>query len=240
MKPKLVIALVCISASLFSMGCPGQSSTPQNKYYDDAKALADKVSAHQDHDALKELLKGAQGTDYWTRTYSIEYLGLLLLDKKVIDRNSIIDVLVSLLDDSEIIKQNSINPEQGVQQDIVDALTNAGSDAVAKGLGKIKAFVLTANDNSLSWDSVKALGLLVDPPAANEATSILIEVLQHKTQGEDMHDAPRLRDMALDSLAKIGEKQPALVRNGLEGVLPKLDAEYAKKALDLIAHLKNK
>lgn len=238
MKTTFPVLLMCIHVLLCSSGC-GQS-TLKNKYYDDAKALADKVSEHQDHDALKELLAGAQGKDYWARSYSISYLVVLLSGKNVIDKGQIINTLVGQLDTSDRILKKEPDPEQSIQHNILEGLIYSGSDGVAKGLNKIKTFVSTFDDNSITWTATEALGLLDILPQAEESVKVLTEVLLHRTPNESIHNAPRLRDIALKSLAKISEKQPALVQGELEKVLPKLDPEYSKKASELIAQIKGR
>jgi len=225
MKAKLLFALGSVFLAFFSTGCHFQ-----NRYYDDAKALADKVSTLHDQQAWKELLREANSSDFWTRDYALAFLAQLVQDNEDLDRKSVTDQFVVSLDD----------PRAENQDLALTGLIAGGPDGVAKGFDKIKPFVLSRDDNSVSWDAAKALGLLTAPPQANAAAPVLAQALLHKTPNENVHDAPRLRDMALESLANIGEKNPALVRTELEKILPELDAEYAKKTTALIDQLKAK
>jgi hypothetical protein len=216
------VVLLCTSC--------GAQTMPKNQYYDEAKALAEKVSTERDQQAWKKLLEGANSSDFWTKYYSVVYLEELVKKNSDLDREITINQFVVSLSDAR--------PE--TQAAAIEGLISTGSEGVGKAFDKLKAFVLSCNDNTVSWNATDALGLITDIPQVKAATSVLVQALLCKTQGEDMPGGPRLRDMALASLSKIGTKNPALVQAEIEKMLPKLDVEYAKKAAALVVQLNKK
>jgi HEAT repeat protein len=225
-KTKLTILLF---AFLCVVGC-SKDSTYKNEYYEHAKMLAQKVSSNQDQAALTELLSESKSSDFWTRSYSVEYLAEILESKNVIDKNDIIDALVVALND----------PRPEVQNPAIDGLINSGQDGVVKGFFRLRAFVLSHRDSSVSWNAADALGLISEPPAVNEAIKVLVQALQYRTENESVEGAPQLREQVFKSLGKISEKQPALVLSALEQVLPKLDGKYSQKASALVLKLQKR
>ncbi len=199
-----------------------------NKYYNDAKALAEKVSSQGDQQAWDKLMKGASSGDKWLTSYSLGFLQTLVEKNRDIDRKSLIEKFAAAVDD----------PNEFIQADGLRGLASTGQSGVMRGFDKIKAFALSHDDNTRSWLAIDALALVTEPPQVHEAVAVLAQALLVKTPGENIHDAPRLRDMALESLRKIARKNSAWVKAELMEILPKLDEIYADKVSTLIAGLK--
>jgi hypothetical protein len=226
---KMLSMLLLFFGVLLGNAC-SKDDAYENKYADHAKTLASRVAINRDNEALNQLLAETKSSDFWTKSYAVDYLAGLLKDKNVMGKDKIIDALVVVLDDAR----------QGLPRDAIDGLANAGQDGVVKGFSKMRVFVLSGHDDGVNWRAAEALGVITDPPTVNDAIQVLAQALQYKTENESVKDAPQLRDEALRSLEQISEKQPILVHDALEKILPKLDKKYTEKVSALMHSLQNK